>query len=222
MQIPHLFEYVLLHLFSHRVSLATIGVCVFCAVTSVAALFIFGGREMRKFGTLLAAVALAAICCIFLLPAEVQAATSGTCGDNLTWNLDDGGTLTISGTGKMYDYYSYNGAPWYSSRSSIKAVIVDKGVTTIGNYAFSDCTSLTSVTIPDSVTTIEDYAFYDCASLTSVTIGDSVTTIGDLAFSGCYSLTSVTIPDSVTSIGDSAFASCDSLRGVYISDLAAW
>ena len=74
-------------------------------------------------------------------------------------------------------------------------------VTSIGNYAFRDCTSLTSVTIGDGVTSIGSYAFYGCTSLTSITIGNGVTSIGGNAFYGCTSLTSITIPGGVTSIG---------------------
>ena len=85
---------------------------------------------------------------------------------------------------------------------TIPDTIDGRKVTSIGGYAFRECTSLTSVTIPDSVTSIEQYAFRDCTSLTSVTIPDSVTTIGGSAFWGCKNLTSVTIPDSVTRIED--------------------
>ena len=91
-------------------------------------------------------------------------------------------------------------------------LVFDDAVTTIGDYAFYECSSLTSVTIPDSVTTIGRGAFDGCSSLTSVTIGDSVTTIGMEAFHGCTSLTSVTIPDSVTEIGKRAFQYCSSLQ----------
>ncbi len=94
----------------------------------------------------------------------------------------------------------------------------DESVTSIGNYAFSDCDSLTSVTIPDSVMSIGNSAFFGCDSLTSVTIPDSVTSIGYGAFSGCTSLTSVAIPDSVTSIRGSAFFDCSSLTSVTIPD----
>ena len=143
----------------------------------------------------------------------IASAQSGTCGNNLTWTLSNG-TLTISGTGAMADY-SYN-APWYVYRSAIKTILINDGVTSIGNYAFQDCPSLTSVTIGNSVTSIGYRAFENCSSLTSMTIPNSVTSIGEAAFSGCSSLTSVTIPNSVTSIGSSAFSRCSSLSSITI------
>ena len=151
--------------------------------------------------------------CAFM-PVIATAATSGTCGTNVTWTLDDNGTLTISGTGDMADYYS---SP-FSDNSNIKSVVIENGVTSIGNYAFNGCSGLTSVTIPDNVTSIGLCAFSDCSSLTSVTIPDNVTSIGIGAFSGCSSLTSVTIPDNVTSVGSDAFSGCSSLTSVTIPD----
>ena len=145
---------------------------------------------------------------LFLLLLAVAASTSmwatesGTCGDNLTWTLDNKGNLTISGTGDMYDYH-YGDVPW--PRESICSVSIGYSVTSIGDYAFSGCSSLTSVTIPNSVTSIGYAAFGDCSSLTSITIPNSVTSIGDFAFARCTSLTSITIPNSVTSIGIAAF-----------------
>lgn len=173
---------------------------------------------------LLACLALTLVLC--LLPMEAQAATveSGTCGYNLNWTLDNAGTLTISGAGAMYNYnYSYSSPtgidhPWGNIADSIKSVVIEKGVTSIGNSAFEDCSSLTSVTIPDSVTSIGDWAFHSCTSLGSVTIGNSVKSIRYGAFSSCDSLQSVTIPDSVTSIGETAFFSCDTLQSVTIGD----
>ena len=102
--------------------------------------------------------------------------------------------------------------------TSLTSVTIANGVTSIGNWAFGGCTSLTSVTIPDSVTSIGSYAFSGCKSLTSVTIPDSVTSIGEGAFLNCSSLTSVTIPDSVTSIGRYAFGGCTSLTSVTLPD----
>ena len=139
--------------------------------------------------------------------------------DNLTWKLYADGTLTISGAGAMKDYdYDNNPSPASQKKDSVKKVVIEDGVTSIGNSAFFYCTSLTSITIPNSVTSIEPYAFYNCTSLTSITIPNSVTSIGNFAFSDCSSLTSITIPDSVTSIGNYAFAYCEGLTSITIPD----
>ena len=110
----------------------------------------------------------------------------------------------IFGAQSYHDNYDYVPA-------SLKEVIITGG-TSLGSYAFRNCTSLTSVTIPDSVTSIGDWAFEDCDSLTSVTIPDSVTSIGGSAFRDCTSLTSVTIGNGVTSIGENAFSGCNNLQ----------
>lgn len=83
-----------------------------------------------------------------------------------------------------------------------------EGVTSIGNYAFQDCSSLTLITIPNSVTSIAYQAFTGCSSLTSIVIPNSVTEIGWGAFEDCSSLTSITIPNSVTIIEDDTFQNC--------------
>ena len=204
---------------------------------------------MKKFAKLCTAIlVLFAVLTVSALAAEVL--YSGTCGgegdgSNLTWTLDDEGTLRIEGNGRMNDYNWRNSSPWYNYRSSVKSAVIGEGVTSIGDYAFSGCSSLTSmaipegvtsiggnafyycssltsVTIPEGVTSIGGSAFYGCSSLTSVTIPESVTSIGNFVFYGCSSLTSVTIPEGVTSIGYSAFGYCSSLKSVYITDLAAW
>ena len=137
----------------------------------------------------------------------VQSGTTGEC----TWTLD-GTVLTISGNGKMKDY-NWEEAPW---GTSITEVIIENGVTDIGECAFQSCTSLESVNIPESVTEIGSVAFLGCTSLTSVNIPDSVTSIGNSTFSGCTSLTSVNISDSVTSICYQAFCNCTSLTSITI------
>ncbi len=129
----------------------------------------------------------------------VKSGTTGEC----TWTLDSDGVLTISGNGKMKDYSWEEAPPW---GTSITKVVIENVVTSIGDYAFYNCTSLESVTIPDSVTSIGDYNFSGCTSLASVTIGNGVTSIGEGAFANCTLLASITIPDSVTSIGGGAFA----------------
>ena len=89
-------------------------------------------------------------------------------------------------------------------------------VTSIGDYAFQDCSGLTSLTIPSGVTSIGNQAFYDCSGLTSLTIPSGVTSIGNYAFYGCSGLTSLIIPSCVTSIGKWAFRGCSGLTSIYV------
>ena len=179
------------------------------------------GKTMKKSKKILSAL-LALIMMISIVPLSSITASaetySGTCGDNLTWTFDDfTGTLTISGIGEMYDY-DFDNRPWGDFIESINAVVIENGVTTIGNYAFEYCNSLTSVIIGDSVTTIGMSAFTICESLTSIIIPDSVKTIGYNAFCECVSLASVTIGNNVTTIGDYAFGACTSLTSIIIPD----
>ena len=139
----------------------------------------------------------------------------GSCGENLTWELDDDGVLTISGTGSMTDFEAYN-APWYRHRTLIETAVIQHGVTSIGEYAFYECSSLTRVTIPNSVTSIREGSFNRCSSLTGVTIPNGVTSIEKGAFIFCSTLAHVTIPDSLTSIGEYTFYECSSLTSVTI------
>ena len=101
--------------------------------------------------------------------------------------------------------------------SQLTSVTIGSSVTSIGNYAFYNCTGLAGeLVVPDSVETIGDFAFYNCNKLTSVTIGSGVETIGDYAFFSCKNFTSVTIGSSVTSIGSYAFYNCTSLTGALV------
>jgi hypothetical protein len=130
----------------------------------------------------------------------------------INWYLSNDGTLTISGTDMPN--YEYGGTPWYSRLDEIKKVIIENGVTNIGNWAFCDC-NLTSVTIPNSVTSIGSSVFYDC-HLTSVKIPNSVTSIGAEAFCDCLGFTSINIPNSVRTIGFNAFNGCYNLASITI------
>ena len=121
-------------------------------------------------------------------------------------------------TADMLDGYTSIGDYAFSECSGLTSVTIPNSVTSIGERAFSYCYGLTSVTIPNSVTSIGDYAFYECRGLTSVTIPNSVTSIGKGAFSGCKGLTSIEIPNSVTSIGYDAFWSCSGLTSVTIGN----
>ena len=123
----------------------------------------------------------------------------------------------IGDTAEIYKgVYSAAISPSPTGAVTIPSTLGGKPVTSIGDYAFYNCSGLTSVTIPNSVTSIGSLAFSGCRGLTSVTIPNSVTSIGDWAFSGCRGLTSVTIPDSVTNIESSAFAGCSGLTSVTI------
>ena len=178
----------------------------------------------------IASAALALCLVLALLPVHVQAASSGSCGENLTWTLNSDGVLTIKGTGPMKDYYyglgekppavSSLSTPWgnQSLCPSIKTIQIEDGVTSIGNYAFYYCQNLTSVTIPGSVTGIGDYSFSSCSGLAEIIIPNSVTNIGDRAFSSCYGLTEMEIPDSITVIKSGTFNSCRGLISVSIPD----
>ncbi|MCM8872882.1 MAG: leucine-rich repeat domain-containing protein [Paludibacteraceae bacterium] len=165
---------------------------------------------MKKLFTLIVA-----ICATTLALAD----DSGSCGSNVTYTyVESTGTLTISGTGAMYNYTSWSSSPWKGYSSPIKNVVINNGVKNIGNYAFYSRTGLTSITIPNSVTSIGDCAFMFCTGLTSITIPNSVTSIGAQAFQYCEGLTSITIPNSVTSIGSQAFSCCEGLASVTIGN----
>ena len=175
---------------------------------------------MKKVFALFIAVALITVC-IVLLPMETKAATveSGTCGANLTWTLDDQGTLTISGSGNMTNYAS-QGAPWFSiqNRTKLKKVIIKEGVTSIGNYAFANLSAITEIITPSTVAKIGEHAFVHCGALQSFVIPNGVRTIPKFTFSNCSSLTSIVIPSSVSSFGDMAFTECSSLEYIIIPD----
>lgn len=106
----------------------------------------------------------------------------------------------------------------FSECSGLTSVTIPESVTSIGDYAFYWCSGLTSVTIPGSVSSIGNSAFYQCSNLTLVTIGNSVSSIGAAVFYNCSSLTSVTLPGSVSSIGKSAFEKCSGLKSFKVAD----
>ena len=181
-----------------------------------------------------------------LMAALAAAVVGGACGCGArTWycGAEDNpravkatlknGLFTISGTGEMRDYGNphvvtvvKNGpttrradaapVPWHKVKSSITGVVIENGVTKIGESAFYECTNLASVMIGNSVTEIDDWAFYGCTGLTSITIPDSVTIIGSFVFSMCTSLKSVVLGKSVTDIYSWAFAGCIGLTSVAI------
>lgn len=150
---------------------------------------------------------------------------SGKCGENVYYNFDEStATLTISGTGDMADYAGAGYQPWSNYEEYISSVIIENGVTSIGDYAFSNC-NLTSVTIPDGVTSIGRGAFSSC-KFTSVKIPDSVISIKEYAFVACNYLTSVMLPKNIKSLGTSisetpyefgVFDFCNNLNDISVS-----
>ena len=140
---------------------------------------------------------------------------TGTCGENVTYILNETtGLLTISGTGVMYDYELVGNASPFNNNPKIKEIVVESGVTNIGNDAFTQLTKLEKVSLPSTVTSLGKDAFAFCFLLADINIPESVQSIGKEAFSACYALTSITIPKGVTTIEKSTFWYCDHLQSV--------
>ena len=140
---------------------------------------------------------------------------SGTCGEDLTWSLDDKGVLTISGTGNMEDYTLLSKAPWSDYSQDITSIVVQDGVTSIGDNAFINCNKVEQVSLSNDVETIGDYSFSGCTSLTDITLPNGLKTVPNGAFALCTGLKTVTVPKSVTEVGTLAFSGCTSLSDVY-------
>lgn len=149
---------------------------------------------------------------------KASAASSGTCGDRVTWNLSDDGVLKISGTGEMYNFRYPDYSPWYSLRNSVNSVLIDSGVTTIGDYAFRNCEGLEEISIPNGIISVGMAAFETCFSLQGISLPDSVAEIGESAFESCTSLKSFSIPSSVSCISRNMFAYCSYLEEIDIPD----
>ena len=148
------------------------------------------------------------------LIAEFAIDYSIKCGDDLYWSYSDS-TLTITGTGTMYDF-TYSSMPWYLLRDSIRSLSIGEQVESIGKYAFAYCSGLQTVVIPNSVTYLGEGAFYCCDNLSAITIPERVTSIGNRAFYSCDNLTSVVILGSITEIGVNTFSWCTLLASVSI------
>ncbi len=179
----------------------------------------------------LLSILLVLLMALTLLPLGALADENSKCGESLTWNLDEIGILTISGTGDMYNYSSADPAPWNEHCLEITSITIGDGVTSIGDNAFhscnaesvdlqgtslvsigknafSRCTMLMSIFIPESVQSIGSEAFSLCEGLSTVELPTMLTIIPDGIFTDCALLESITIPDTVTEIGANAFSKC--------------
>lgn len=155
----------------------------------------------------LLSILLVLLTALTLLPLGALAEDGNKCGENLTWNLDEIGILTISGTGDMYDY-SEEPAPWSEYSDIITSITIDYGVTSIGTSAFTGCSNIQQIKIPDSVEHIDPYAFSFCKGLHTVQLPSSLTLISEELFAECDNLKNLSIPDTVTEIGANAFLRC--------------
>ena len=140
--------------------------------------------------------------------------TSGVCGDNLMWELDEStGTLTISGTGDMWDWDYNVHAPWLQEHeygwvnNDILKVIIEDGVTTVGDYAFKSCTGIEDVEFPGTLKSIGEWAFYNNYYLTEIEFPSGLERIGDYAFFATSQIEKVVLPDGLKSVGNYAFGS---------------
>ena len=151
---------------------------------------------------------------------------SGSCGDNLTWKLIDSGELIIEGTGTMYNYSNNPAAPWHSYRSLIKSVNIKDGVTSIGSWAFAQCSALTDVSIAESVTSIGGDAFRECRILEEVILPTGLTQLGTGVFLYCDALKSIIVPEGVTIIGSDTFEFCPNLNSITfpsgLTEIGSW
>lgn len=155
----------------------------------------------------------------------VSNVTTGMCGDNVYYDFDNNGTLRIYGSGEMRNYKLVSGdssghfhsdTPWDSFKTEIKNIIIDPGVTSIGDYAFYEYSFISSVTISNTISIIGDYVFYSCTGLNQVAIPNNVTTIGNYAFTYCTNLNNVIIPSNVKIIKNGAFSFCKSFTDITI------
>lgn len=155
---------------------------------------------------------------------------TGSCGENLVWMLNtNDSVLSIYGSGVMTNYYSSSYVPWYSYKDYIKKIEISNGVTSIGNWAFSDCENLISVTIPNSITSIKNAAFSLCNSMRAVYIDDlyawctidfapvsnPLAYAHNLYLNGTL-ITSLAVPEGISSIRNYAFKNCESITSVII------
>lgn len=151
-------------------------------------------------------------------PDECSVESVKDAGDegNYSWRLTNDDTLIVSGTGEIKNYGSYSDTPWNDHQMYIKSVVIESGITSIGDNAFSRLFYCSSVYIPESVKSIGESAFFNIGYLTSVTIPETVTSISDSAFGYCRELKTVTINNSdISGLSGNIFNGCKKLSVIY-------
>lgn len=145
---------------------------------------------------------------------------SGVCDGGAQWRIF-GATLTLSGSGSVYsgDAEGRLRSQWADDfGTSITKIVVEDGVTEIGDYAFCQMEAVKSVTLSNTVTRIGDWAFADCTSLTEIQMTQNLQEIGYFAFGRCASLEAIDIPDTLLRVSGSEFSGCESLKKVVLPD----
>ncbi len=157
--------------------------------------------------------------CDTTLTAEFAISLYGQCGNSLYWQYDNR-TLTISGTGSMYDYSTDN-SPWLLFCDTIETLVIEQGCTHIGNNAFYGLNSVTKIDLPGTITSIGESAFANCSKLGSVYLPATLATISENAFAGCrrlYDIYCYAIEPPIADNGSFAnynvnlYVPCDNLR----------
>ena len=148
---------------------------------------------------------------------EVEASETYRLGDNVTGVLE-GTTLTVSGTGATYNFSTTEhqaNSPFYNN-SAVTDVMIENGVTTVGDNIFYKASELRTIYMADTVERVGKFAFSECINLESIRFSDSLKTIGRSAFSGCLSLTELVLPEGLTTIGQYAFEYSTGIRSIFI------
>ena len=131
-----------------------------------------------------------ALCMVLSLMPVTAHAASGSCGETVSWSLENG-VLTLSGTGDTGDYEGSTNPPWYADRSTVKQIVVEEGITRLGHGLFAYHLNLESIMLPASLEEIGDEAFLTCSKLAGVEGGAGLRSIGASAFKGCKKLTAL-------------------------------
>ena len=154
------------------------------------------------------ALSLLIVACLIatMLPVAAFAAESGSCGANATWTLD-GSTLTISGTGSTEDY-GVGEAPWYRNRTKVRTIVVEEGITRLGDCIFAYTTDALEARLPSTLEEIGANAFMACYALKRADLPEGLKTVRDSAFSSCKALAELKLPQSLENLEPYAFSGC--------------